>query len=138
MTIKKTITQEIEVKTLHVEAVVRYWQDAYVNGVTDEEGNLIPCRDGDSWRPIIDIETGIIINWTHGIKADIHYKVCDEGTYTLKDSDGEEVIKINGYVPNLMSPKANGYGDYIIMDIDEVGVIQHWNPDLSDFDDTGD
>lgn len=33
-----------------------------------------------------------------------------------------------------MSPKENGYGDYIIMDVDENGVIEYWNKiDIVDF-----
>lgn len=41
------------------------------------------------------------------------------------------VIKsYDGYVPEVMCPKDNGYGDYIIMDIDENGFIQGWNKEL--------
>ena len=62
MKIELTVKKEFEVKTLLVEAGVRYWEDATVNGVEDENGDLIPCRfnGSDLWKPIIDIETGII------------------------------------------------------------------------------
>lgn len=133
--IEVTIKQKVEVKTIYVEAGVRYWEDARVDGVEDEQGDLIPCRDGDTWKPIIEIETGKILNWKQGVKADIHYKVCDDGTYSFMDSDFKRVATIDGYyVPKFMSPKENGYGDYIIMDVDENGIIQNWNPDLSDFE----
>jgi hypothetical protein len=33
-----------------------------------------------------------------------------------------------------MYPKENGYGDYIIMDVDENGMIQDWVAILLDFD----
>ncbi len=135
--IEVNVKQKIEVKTIYVEAGVRYWEDATVDGVEDEKGDLIPCRDGDTWKPTIEIETGKILNWKQGVKADIHYKVCDDGTYSLMDSEFKRVATIDGYVPKFMSPKENGYGDYIIMEVDENGIIQNWNPDLSVFEDSG-
>ena len=127
--------KEVEVKFLQVEAGVRYWEDASVNGEDDENGNLIPCRDGDYWKPKIDIQTGQILNWSQGKTADIHYKVCDDGEYSLLSENDTLVKKIEGYVPDIMCPKGEGFGDYIIMDIDENGFIQNWKPDLSDFED---
>lgn len=126
---------EVELKTLVVVANIRYWEDATINGVEDANGDLIPCRKGDSWCPIIDLDTGIIQNWQQGVKAEIHYKVCDEGSYFLQDKDGNTVLSIeDDYVPNIMSPKEPGYGDYIIMDIDENGKIADWaNDDIKDF-----
>jgi hypothetical protein len=32
-----------------------------------------------------------------------------------------------------MCPKENGYGDYVIMDIDKDGKILNWKPNLEDF-----
>jgi hypothetical protein len=97
------------------------------------QGDLIPCRDGDDWKPIINIETGQIINWQQGKTADIHYKVCDDGDYHLKDEKDEEVIQAEGYVPKILCPEENGYGDYIIMKVDENGFIKNWKFDVSDF-----
>ena len=37
MKIETTENKELEVKTLLIEASVRYWEDAIVNGVDDEE-----------------------------------------------------------------------------------------------------
>lgn len=122
--------KEVEVKFIHVEAGVRYWEDATVNGVDDELGELIPCRDGDYWKPVIDINTGQIQNWVHGTVAHIHYKVCDDGKYSLVDENGQTIKIIEGYVPAIMRPNSEGCGDCIMMDIDENGFIQHWNPDL--------
>lgn len=51
-------------KTLIVEAGVRYWEDATVNGVEDSDGTLIPFRAGGNWCPIIDIGTGRVLDWT--------------------------------------------------------------------------
>ena len=60
--------------------------------------------------------------------------MCDCGSYYLKDEQGNTVLAIeNDYVPKIMCPKENGYGDYIIMDIDEIGQIQNWKADISSF-----
>ena len=129
-----TIKKEVEVKTCLVEARVRYWEDGTVNGVDDENGNLIPCRFGDKWCPEIDIDNGKILNWTQGVKAEVHYKVCDAGSYHLKDENGNIILSIeNDYVPNRLIP--GDYGDYIIMDIAEDGTITNWNknPSIEDF-----
>lgn len=132
MKIKLTIEKDFEVKFLQVEASVRYWQDSIVNGEEDVKGDLIPCREGDLWKPLIDIETGVILNWVIGKTAQIHYKVCDCGVYTLLDEDRNPILSKEGYVPKIMCPKDSGYGDYIIMDIDENGQIADWEILLSD------
>lgn len=129
-----TVTKEVEVNFLIVNANVRYWEDATVNGQEYEEGTLVPCRNGDSWSLTIDLETGIISNWPIGTTADIHFKVCDCGTYQLADADGKIVKEINGYVPSVMCPGGQGYGDYIIMKIDAGGKIENWDIDLDDFE----
>lgn len=127
-----TIEKEVDVKTVLVKAHVQYWEDATINGVDDEEGNLTPCRKGELWCPEIDIDTGIIINWTKGVKAEIHFKVCDGGSYYVKDVEGNVVLSIeNDYVPNSLIP--GSYGDYIVMTIDENGKIAEWRPSLDDF-----
>lgn len=131
LTIKKKV--EVDIKTLHVRAGVRYWEDATVNGVEDKQGDLIPCRDGDDWKPIINIETGQITNWGEGKIADIHYKICDDGDYYLKDNKDEEIIHHEGYVPKLLCPERNGYGDYIIMKVDKNGFIKNFKFDISEF-----
>lgn len=130
---KVTVTKEIDVKTLNVRAGVRYWEDAEINGVRDEEGTLTPCRKGDNWMPNIDLETGVINNWKKGTVAKLHFKVCDDGAYRLKDAEGNTVKTKRGYVPNILCPKENGFGDYIIMDIDANGQIANWKCDLSDW-----
>ena len=127
------IEKEVDIKTLHVSAEVRYWEDSLVNGREDAEGDLIPCRNGDNWEPVIDFDSGKIINWQLGTEADVHYKVCDAGVYELKDEEGNTLVKKEGYVPEVMCPEENGYGDYIIMKIDEKGFITNWQPHIDDF-----
>ena len=127
MKIELTVKKEFEVKTLLIDAGVRYWEDASVNGVDDENGNLMPCVEIDRWKPIIDIETGIIINWERGKTADIHYKVCDDGEYWLRDEQGNNIVKAKGYyVPDFLAIDDSGFGDYIIIKVNKEGLINNW------------
>lgn len=127
-----TIEKEVDIKTVEVRAHVRHWEDATINGVEDEEGKLTPCREGDLWCPIIDMDSGVIRNWPKGTTASVHFKVCDGGSYFLKDADGNVVLsREDDYVPNELIP--GSYGDYIEMQIDENGKIADWNPSLEDF-----
>jgi hypothetical protein len=128
------IEKEVDIKYCQVKAEVRYWEDSEVNGVEDENGNLMPCRVGNLWCPLIDIDNGVIINWEEGKEAKVHYKVCDAGSYYLQDEQGETVLSIeDDYVPNSLIP--GEYGDYIVMTINKDGVIKEWksSPDISDF-----
>lgn len=136
MKIELTVKKEFEVMYLQAECGVRYWEDALVNGVEDLKGALIPCKQGDNWCPLIAIETGVILNWVTGRTAKIHYKVCDDGTYRLLDENKEVVKEFDGYVPTIMCPKGNGYGDYVIMEVDENGKISNWKIDLEEFTNT--
>lgn len=134
MKITLKIEKEFDAKFLQVEAGIRYWEDATINGLEDEEGELIPCRVGDDWQPLIELETGKIINWEIGKTANIHYKVCDDGEYVLLDEFEHEIKRLkNCYVINDLSIGESGYGDYIIMSIDENGVIKDWSPTLEEF-----
>ena|ERR1051325_11086333 len=127
------IEKEVEIKTLKATVSEPDWEDATINGIEDEDGDRIPCRVGNDWCPIIDIDTGIITNWIKGVTANIHYKVCDSGVYELIDSDGRTVATNEGYVPTIMCPEGNGFGDYIKMKVDENGQIAKWWPIINDF-----
>ena len=113
---------------IEVDAGVRYWEDATVNGVQDTDGKLIPLRSGGSWKPIIRLSDGKVLCWPEGTTADIHYKVCDEGEYWLLDAQRERVSKWNGfYVPDaFLCHGDHGYGDYIIFTIGGDGLIEGW------------
>lgn len=126
---KKAIQALLEKgRFLEVEAEVRYWKDATVNGQKDSDGTLIPCREGNNWKPVIELASGKIINWTQGATAGIHYKVCDAGTYYLLDENKQRIARYNGwYVPNdYLCHGASGHGDYIIFNVDSHGQIQGW------------
>ena len=136
MKIKLKIEKEFDAKYLKVEAGVRHWEDTEVNGEPDtENGDNIPCVNEErDWCPLIEIDTGKIINWEIGKTADIHYKVCDDGKYTLLDQNKDEIKSIEGYVISDLAIGERGFGDYIIMTIDENGIIENWNPTLEDFE----
>lgn len=128
MKVRLKVEQEFGVKFIKVKAGVRYWEDSDINGIADTEcGFYIPCKKDDYWCPVIDIDTGIIVNWKQGVTANIHYKVCDQCSWTITGEFGNILIdKEDEYVPDFLCPKDKGYGDYIIMDIDENGQIANW------------
>ena len=115
---------------LIVEACVRYWEDALVNEVPDEDGSRIPMRRGDAWCPLIDLEAGRIEGWPQGTTARIHYKVCDGGSYWLGDAKGRKAARWrDAYVPNdILAVGSSGFGDYIIMRVGPDGTIAGWVP----------
>lgn len=125
MKAKIKIEKEVNFTHLKVKCGVRHWDDATVNGIEDD-GSLIPFREGDYWCPIIDIDTGIIENWPIGTTAQVHYKCCDDGEYWLIADDGSEFNRTNEYVPNILDIYKESYGDYIILNIDENGQIEDW------------
>ena len=139
---------EMEAIYLKVDAGIRYWQDAYINGSRDTDCDEtdgypnMPCAEyigeqhrvlrGNDWRwqPLIEIETGKIVNWQQGITANVHYKVCDDFACKILDGDKKVITSYEGYVPKIMCPADEGYGDYIIMNVDENGFIQDWKKEL--------
>ena len=86
----------------------------------------MPCVVNGRWCPVIDIETGKILNWEQGKTGNVYYKVCDDGNYKLLDENDNIVVDKNCYVPDFLAIDDSGYGDYIIMTIDENGNIQRW------------
>lgn len=109
---------------IETEAGVRYWEDAEVNGVEDEDGTLIPGRRGDAWCVKINLAEGRVEDWPSDTTARIHYKVCDDGRYWLLDRAGKRIAEREGYVPGaFLCHGDNGYGDYIILNVDGAGKI---------------
>lgn len=105
MKVKIKVEKEVEIKTLKVDAGVRYWEDSIVNGIEDTNGDLIPFRVDDRWRPVINIDTGIVINWPRGMTAKISYNICDDGNYYILDNNGDVVLSIeDDYVPRILCP----------------------------------
>lgn len=127
-------------KYIHLDVGVRYWEDASINGEPDEYGEIpfrfgvpdehgnVPIRFGDRWKPVIDFNTGEVIGWPKedNITAEIHYKVCDDGIYTLTDAELTKMAVLEDYVPEFLDIGDNGFGDYIIMTIGSDGFIHNW------------
>lgn len=122
----------------------RYWEDGTVNGEDDiayeiqETGERPkmplavpvehPSRKSDSWRwkLKIDVNNGHVQDWPQGYSADIHYKVCDDGTYWLEDENGNKYHEIDSYVPKILDFYHDSFGDYILMTINGEGYIEEW------------
>lgn len=119
---------EIDAKFVNIEVAVRYG--------TQDIPQDFPGRKGDMWYGCIDIDEGRLLEWPKGRAGVLAMKVTDSGTYTLLSADGDVIESINqDYVPNELIP--GEYGDYIDLQIDDIGMITNWgNPDLSDFFDT--
>lgn len=119
---------DMTARFLKVDAEPRYWEDAMVNDVVDEDGTLIFGKDGDSWKFVLDIVGGVIVDYPIGKNISIHYKVCDAGSYWLLDENKQEIAKYKDhYVPDdFLCHGSCGYGDYIILNISEDGTIKNY------------
>lgn len=112
----------IDVPYVHVTLPVRYEEEDIPND--------FPLRDGDTWAATIEIDTGRILEWPKGIEGKIgNMKVCDEGIYTLLDTDKNEIRTLESYVPHGLIP--GEYGDYVALDIGADGIIKNWPKNLS-------
>ena len=155
MKITRTIKTEQDIRYLKATMGVRYWVDCNYsddNGNTwnlnfpdtDEESErikkLTPCvviknigyGDGDYLELIIDLDEGKVLNWKDGFCLHTSYKVCDDGEYSFLDKDMNEVVNITNaykqyYVPDFLSIEDSGYGDYVNININGDGSIQHFD-----------
>ena len=133
MKVKLKIEKEFDVKFLAITAGIRYAEDVEINGKDCDELGDIPLQDGDYWQAMIDIDDGVILSWPQGTKAKFYSKVCDDGTYSILDADKREIKTYSGYVPDCLAIDDSGYGDYIIMTVDENGKIKNWKPSFGEF-----
>lgn len=130
-TVKVKEIKEIPVKYLKISVQPRYWEDSKVNGIEDTEGNLIPCRKGELFECLIDLDTKQILDWEQGKTANIYYKVCDAGSYYLLDENKNVVSSLeDSYVINMVGT----WGDYLDIDVNQDGVIEDLEVDLGDFE----
>jgi hypothetical protein len=127
MKAKVKVWKEIEIRSVCIDINIRY-----VGGDDGDIPEDFPLLEGNQWRALVDLDNGIIEDLP-GDARSMHVKVCDAGIYTLYDDRAEEVARIAGYVPHGVVP--GDYGDYVILDIDENGVITNWPklPDVSEF-----
>lgn len=123
---------------------VRYYEDGIVNGerdisYEDQKRGVIPkmpcvVKEGKDllWCLEINVENGQILNWPKGNTAKVHYKVCDccGMTFFVRNEEYcNNEDKNCGYVPDFLdrSEDKDSYGDYIIIEIDENGMIKNWS-----------
>lgn len=74
---------------------------------------------------VIDIDNGTIVDWPEGLDAAICWKVVDQGLYIYLDEDEDTVFEFDGYVPDELAIDDQGYGDYVIMTVNN-GKIRNW------------
>lgn len=129
---KKKIKVEEEIDLAGAECWIhpRHWSTSEINGVEDDDDNpqmpLIQEHLGEkAWHIIVNLDTGQICNWPQGTKASIHYKSVDENYIHILDDRLGIVEEYEGYVPDFLCPKENGF-------------IQNFNNNLDDIFDNED
>ena len=90
-----------------------------------------PCMSSNGlyWSPVIELDSGRIINWTDGVAASVCIKVCDNGRYLLLDANKRAIYsRDDEYVPEayLVHSIEPGYGDYIQFDVGKDGEILNY------------
>ena len=125
---------EVKVKTLRIDILV----DTY--DVGEDFPMAVKIKNDDifmRWCVDIDIDTGVIKKWSPaGRSVKLFAKVVDTGSYYLLNENDCIIASIEQrYAPNKAIPPADGYGDYIDLEIDVNGKITNWynNPDVSEF-----
>jgi hypothetical protein len=120
---------------LKIEADVRYWEDARINGEESETGENVPFKAGGAFCPTIDLDNGTVLDWPEGVVADFHFKVCDAGDYHLLDENKNIIASIlNNYVPSGVCHGDNGYGDYIIFSVNGSGEIAKYRKSIDELE----
>lgn len=150
MEVELTYKMKQNVKYIQCDIGVRDWEDGEVNNETDsfpdeqdEPRMPFACKTSEyewRWKPLIDIDEGRILNWPKGTTASVYYKVCDDVKLRLLNQNMEEITwydyynremtnEYYGYVPSILECGDEGYGDYVIMDIDGNGKIDCFDKD---------
>lgn len=151
MEVELTYKIKKDIKYIKCDIGVRNWATGEVNGETDnfpdeQDEPRMPQAFKVSawewrWKPLIDIDEGRIVSWPKGTKASIYYKVCDDISLQMLDEDMKPISWFDsysnkmtdtyeGYVPSIFECGDDGYGDYIIMKIDENGKIEDFDKKL--------
>ena len=120
------IVKEVELVAIVINISPRYIGD----GDDDDMPTDFPLLNENktAWIACVDIDTGKIHDWPDGDAREMHVKVCDAGTYKLFDDEGNVVAEKQGYVPSIVP---NDYGDYVVLSINENGVITNWDSSAS-------
>lgn len=99
--------------------------------VEKHNGETYKYLEGDYLHLTIDIDEGKVVNWPKGFCLRTNYKICDDGLYQIIDDKGEVVWDSveSGYyyVPDFLELEDEGFGDYMYINIDGEGNIEHWD-----------
>jgi hypothetical protein len=96
-------------------------------------------KDTNTVTLTIDLHTSQLKGYKELNKGDFYFfmKIVDSGKYSLYNKHMSLLKTIDGYVPNKLVPKPNGYGDYIEFTISSDGTITDFAPyemlDFSEF-----
>lgn len=120
---------------LEIDAVVRYPEDAMVDGEQDSNPYRMPFlvkeKNDWHWKPKISMSDGKILNWPEGTKAYAFYKVCDECSIKYMRMGGNylDSWQKDDYVPDFLclDIDSDPDGDYIALDIEKDGSIKNWD-----------
>lgn len=112
---QKTVTETVEAKWIVIEIPVD----------DDDMPVDYPFRNGGEWSVWVDVETGEIDEWPHGIPPhQFAPKVRYSGVYILANAKRRMIRElIEEYVPDCLP---NEYGDYLTLSVDEDGKITNW------------
>ena len=84
----------------------------------------------DYWCITIDVNEGKVENWPDNFWLTTHFKICDDGLYTVEDDEGniyyDSIKSRDYYVPSFLAIDDDGYGDYMYLTIDNNGYIKNW------------
>lgn len=132
---KTTIMQpvEIEIEYFYMNIPI-FLEDLTFNHneVTLENKNniygLFESNEQTRLKFFINIDTGEILEWPKGNTLSIYAKVRDEGIYSLIDNNGNSIKNIEyEYVPDGLDIEEEGYGDYVIFNVNSEGIIENFN-----------
>ena len=148
MKVKCKTIQELDIKYVNCYLIQDWWDGAQISKEgsdfveVEEDGSNLPMlipvtEDMTTYQSLktckafpmkINLETGHIEYWMKGYAMHIYWKVRDQGVYEYIDANGNIIEKLDtDYVPNYLAIGDSGYGDYVIIDIDENGNIKNWN-----------
>ena len=108
-------------------------EESFTSNLRGDDGQeVLPGLDSAKarWRVTIDLQSGQIQDWPKDVHASISFKVRDECSIVLQDANGAGLATYEGYVPVILSPADEGYGDYMFMRVNQNGFIEDWDPEL--------
>lgn len=148
------VTKKVNIKYLEICVSPRYYEDGTIKnpGETNwhsmnEDGSGVPMvvenkeyyekiwgedtfeksYEKSTWRVIVDVDSGNIMDWPKGYCISVGWKVVDQGYYALYDDNMNLITDYQGYVPDCLGIDDNSYGDYFEFHTDENGHIENWH-----------